>query len=74
MDEIKLGKYKHYRDGSIVVVVGIAQHTEANYSLVIHHPEQTPGKWNASPTGVFTERIQTQDGSVRQWQPLPEKS
>jgi len=73
-EEIKIGKYKHYHDGSVIVVKGIAQHTEADYRLVIHHPDGMPDSWKARPVGVFTERIPTKDGSVLRWRPIAEKS
>jgi hypothetical protein len=52
--DIIQGKWQR-RDGLIVKVLGVAPHTEANYKLVIWHPEEKPEELQATPTTVWTE-------------------
>lgn len=52
--EITLGRYQ--LDGKIIVITGIAQHTEGDYRLVVFHPEGKPHELKATPESVFQER------------------
>lgn len=60
-EEIKLGKYKHYK-GHICQVIGIARNSEDyNQKLVIYtHPDEngTDNLW-ARPLSMFQENIDT---------------
>ncbi len=52
--DITPGRWER-RDGLIVNVIGVAPHTEANYKLVIFHPEDNPKDIQATPVSVWTE-------------------
>ena len=60
-EEIKLGKYKHYK-GHICQVIGVARNSEdLNQELVIYtHPDEngTNNLW-ARPLSMFKENIDT---------------
>jgi hypothetical protein len=61
MEEIKLGKYEHFK-GMIVEVIGIALHSETMEEMVVYnHPDPVKGK-NANtmwvrPKNMFLENI-----------------
>ncbi len=66
MDEIKLGKYKHYK-GNFYEVIAIAKHSENLEDLVIYKELKNPDEiesdtyvepkiW-ARPTTIFSENV-----------------
>ena len=65
MEDVKLGKYKHYK-GMEVEVIGIATHSETLEPMVVYnHPDPVKGKdantlW-VRPLAMFLETI-TKDG------------
>jgi hypothetical protein len=60
-EDIKNGRWQR-RDGLVVIVIGIAFHTEGDYKLVIfNHEGQTD--LQATPISVWTE-ISPMDGST----------
>ena len=52
----KPGRYKHFR-GTIYTVVGVAEHTEGDYKLVVYHLEGQPEQMYARPLGMFCEDV-----------------
>lgn len=64
------GRYRRY-DGEMFLVHCVAQHTEANYRLVIYHQESKPDlpeEWQASPDAVFRETVSVNGGQVQRFQ------
>ena len=62
MDEIKLGKYRHFK-GNEYEVIGLAKHTETEEELVIYKAiHGNKGLW-ARPKNMFLEEI-TRDGKT----------
>ena len=55
MDEIKKGKYRHYK-GNFYEVIGIAKNSETKEELVIYHSLKDNVLW-ARPKGMFLEKI-----------------
>lgn len=55
LDELTPGKYIF--DGEVITVLGLAQHTEADYKLVIFHPEENRADLRAMPESAFLERM-----------------
>jgi hypothetical protein len=61
MEDIKLGKYLHYK-GTIVVVIGTALHSETLEEMVVYnHPDPVKGKdantmW-VRPKKMFLETV-----------------
>jgi hypothetical protein len=61
MEQIKLGKYQHFK-GMIVEVIGIATHSETMEEMVVYnHPDSVKGKnadtlW-ARPKSMFLEQV-----------------
>lgn len=53
--DIKPGRWQR-NDGARFVVIAVAPHTEANYKLVVYHPENQPDNVMATPTTVWLER------------------
>ena len=60
-EEIKIGKYKHYK-GSICQVIGVARHSEDyNQKLVVYsHPNENGVEqlW-VRPISMFLENVKT---------------
>ena len=56
--EIKPGKWKDEKTGQILIVTGVAPHTEADYRLVLWHSEEEPKEIKATPESVFNESFQ----------------
>lgn len=55
MDEIKPGKYKHYK-GDFYEVIYVARHSETKEELVIYRSLKDKFLW-ARPKGMFLEKI-----------------
>lgn len=59
MRELKLGKYQHYK-GTMVVVIGIAEHTETKEKFVVYnHKKEETGEdylW-VRPLKMFLEDV-----------------
>lgn len=55
MDEIKLGRYRHYK-GDFYEVIGVAKHSETKEELVIYRSLKDRILW-ARPKGMFLEKI-----------------
>jgi len=61
IDNLKLGKYKHYK-GTIVEVIGVALHSETLEKMVVYkHPDPLKGKdvdtlW-VRPLTMFKETV-----------------
>ncbi|HAV11027.1 MAG TPA: hypothetical protein DCX32_00550, partial [Candidatus Moranbacteria bacterium] len=62
MQEIKLGKYRHFK-GMIVEVIGVALHSETMEEMVVYrHDDPVKGKdagtlW-VRPLGMFLETVE----------------
>jgi hypothetical protein len=61
MDNIKLGKYLHYK-GTIVEVIGVALHSETLEEMVVYnHPDPIKGKGSNTmwvrPKKMFMENV-----------------
>lgn len=62
MNNIKLGKYKHYK-GYICEVIGVAKHSETLEELVIYtHPDESGQDqlW-ARPIAMFLENVEVKN-------------
>lgn len=70
--EITPGLYRRM-DGEKFRVVGIARHTEADYNLIVYHPEASPSEWMASPMGVFTEHVPANGSSSQRFVRIEEE-
>ena len=61
-NEIKLGKYKHFK-GTVVEVIGIALHSETMEEMIVYnHPDPVKGRdantmW-ARPKEMFFEEVE----------------
>lgn len=65
MEEIKIGKYKHFK-GHTVEVLGIAKHSENyddEYVVYIHPNEKGEDQMWIRPVSMFLETIE-RDGKV----------
>ena len=57
MEEIRLGKYKHYKGGEYEVI-GVAKHSETLEDLVVYkHPGNELSELWVRPLGMFLEKI-----------------
>lgn len=72
MDEIKIGKYRHFK-GMVVEVIGVALHSETMEEMVIYnHPDPVKGKgantmW-ARPKIMFLEKIEKDGKKVKRFE------
>jgi hypothetical protein len=54
---LKLGKYRHYKNGKLYEVLGIAHHSETEEELVLYKKLYDDyGLW-VRPLGMFTEEV-----------------
>ena len=61
MDEIKIGKYKHYK-GKLYKVIGIAKHSENLEELVVYQALYESKEFGNNaiwvrPAKIFTEKV-----------------
>jgi hypothetical protein len=59
----KPGRYKHFK-GTIYTVVGIAEHTEGDYKLVVYHTEEQPERMYARSLEMFCDEVIVAGGHV----------
>ncbi|MBA3581912.1 MAG: DUF1653 domain-containing protein [Gammaproteobacteria bacterium] len=57
MNELKLGKYRHYK-GNDYEVIGVAQHSETFELLVVYKPLYNDSGYWVRPLSMFTEHIE----------------
>ena len=60
MENIKLGKYKHFK-GNLYEVVAIAKHSETLEDMVVYRPLYGDGDWWVRPASMWNETV-TRDG------------
>lgn len=74
MDEIKTGKYRHYK-GKLYQVLGIARHSETLEELVVyqalyHDPEFGKNQIWVRPKDMFLETVEVAGEKQPRFQPL----
>lgn len=62
MDEIKLGKYRHFK-GNEYEIVGIAKHSETLEPMVVYRPLYGEGGLWVRPAHMWNEMVE-RDGKV----------
>ena len=62
MQEIKIGKYRHFK-GNEYEVIGIAKHSETQESLVIYRALYGEGQLWARPASMWNETVE-RDGKT----------
>ena len=62
MDEIKLGKYRHFK-GNEYEVIGIAKHSETLEPMVIYKALYGEGGYWVRPASMWNETVE-RDGAV----------
>lgn len=77
MEDLKLGKYLHYK-GTVVEVVGVARHSETMEELVVYrHGEEIkdlgPNTLWARPKQMFIENVIINGQTVPRFKYLDEK-
>lgn len=56
MENIKLGKYKHFK-GNLYEVVAIAKHSETLEDMVVYKPLYGDGDWWVRPASMWNETV-----------------
>jgi len=70
MNEIKLGRYRHYK-GNEYTVIGVARHSETLEEHVVYRQEYGEhGLW-VRPKEMFSETVQVDGQNVPRFQPWP---
>ena len=68
-DDITPGLYRHYK-GNLYEVIGVAQHSETEESLVVYRALYgVRGMW-VRPFGMFVEDVEVDGQRVRRFAPL----
>ena len=62
MNDIKLGKYKHFK-GGIYEVIGVAKHSETLEEMVVYKALYGTGEYWVRPVCMWNENI-TRDGKT----------
>ena len=61
MRSIALGRWHDVKDGNgpvtVMIVTGIALHTEGDYRMIVWHPENQPNELRATPVSVFNDTL-----------------
>ena len=63
MNELALGRYRHYKGGEYTVM-GVAQHSETGEALVVYRPDDGAREWWVRPLAMFQESVETPHGPV----------
>ena len=63
MNELALGRYRHYKGGEYTVIA-VAQHSETGETLVVYRPEYGDRELWVRPLSMFQENVETPDGVV----------
>lgn len=77
MEEVKIGKYKHFK-GMVVEVIGIALNSETMEEMVVYnHPDPVKGKegntlW-VRPKKMFLETIEKDGKQIKRFEYVGEK-
>jgi hypothetical protein len=73
MSEVAPGRYRHYKGGEYTVL-GVARHSETEELVVVYRPDYGEGGLWVRPLAMFTETVETEQGPVRRFSPLPPRS
>ena len=73
MDEIPLGKYRHYK-GNQYEVVGFAKHSETLEDMVIYKALYGEGGIWVRPMSMWGELVETDGEAVRRFEYVGEKT
>lgn len=72
MNEVSLGRYRHYK-GNEYSVLGIARHSETLEELIVYRQEYGEhGLW-VGPKQMFSEIVKVDGNEVPRFQPVPSK-
>ena len=66
MENIKKGRYRHYK-GNEYEVIGIARHSETLESMVIYRALYGDGDLWARPAAMWDETVLTANGPVKRF-------
>ncbi len=56
MEEIRLGKYKHFK-GNEYEVVALAKHSETGEDMVVYRPLYGEGGWWVRPASMWNDTV-----------------
>ncbi len=73
MSEVAPGRYRHYKGGEYTVL-GVARHSETEELVVVYRPDYGEGGLWVRPLAMFTETVETEQGPVCRFSPLPPRS
>lgn len=67
MEQIKLGKYKHFK-GKFYQVIGLAIHSETLEEMVVYKPEKQNATLWVRPLKMFDETIELNGEQVKRFE------
>lgn len=73
MSEVAPGRYRHYKGGEYTVL-GVARHSETEELVVVYRLDYGEGGLWVRPLAMFIETVETEQGPVRRFSPLPPRS
>jgi len=73
MSEVAPGRYRHYKGGEYTVL-GVARHSETEELVVVYRPDYGEGGLWVRPLAMFIETVETEQGPVCRFSPLPPRS
>lgn len=69
MNEIRIGRYRHYK-GGLYDVIGVARHSETEEPLVVYSPlAGDSGLW-VRPLAMFLETVRVDGDDVPRFAPV----
>ncbi len=71
-NKIKIGKYKHFKEGKEYHVVGIAKHSETGEDLVLYQKMYDDYSYFVRPYASFIEEVQVGEKKVPRFEYIGE--
>ncbi len=71
-NEIKLGKYRHYK-GNLYEVLSLARHSETLEDMVVYRALYGDGDVWVRPLSMWFDRVECENGSVLRFQYIEEQ-
>jgi hypothetical protein len=69
---IKIGKYRHFKEGKEYNVLGIAKHSETGEDLVLYQKMYDDYSYFVRPYISFTEEVQIGDKKIHRFEYIGE--
>ena len=73
MENIKLGKYRHFK-GNLYEVIGVARHSETLEEMVVYRALYGEGELWVRPVAMFKDTVSRDGKEIKRFEFLGDKS